>query len=210
MNGDAARCKDRGFTLLELIIAIAIMSLVLAALYSTFSLASRAMLDADGSLVRLQESRAFVDVLRREIESLLFDPNKSYETFRIDDRDFYGRQASSITMTTLSPVMKGLSRVTYSVEDRNGTLVVTKSMTSAFSQTGDENRTDLLEGIESFTLQAKYGDSWVKTWDSAMSKDVPDEVRITVNVSIKGNKGDRTVAPLSLSETAKPRNGKTL
>jgi general secretion pathway protein J len=203
--------KGRGFTLLELIIAIAIMSLLLTALYGTFSLAARAMLKQDDSLVKLQESRAFVDVLKREIESVLYSPDRSHCVFKMNDRDFYGRQASSLTMTTFTPVRKGLAKVTYSVEEREGSLVITKGIVSAFAQAPEENKIDLLEGIESFTLQAKYGDAWVKTWDSSLSRDAPKEVRITVSFRVNGKEGESpSVAPVSLFETAKLRAEKNL
>jgi len=86
-----------GFTLLEILIAIAIMSIILVALYSTYLLAHKALFDVDKSLVKLQEARAFADILKREIESTLYSQANSYCVFKMDDRDFYGKQASSLT-----------------------------------------------------------------------------------------------------------------
>ncbi|HYA13014.1 MAG TPA: prepilin-type N-terminal cleavage/methylation domain-containing protein, partial [Syntrophales bacterium] len=66
------RGKTQGFTLIEVLIAIAIMAVVLIALYNTFDLAGRAVFGVDRSLVKLQEARAFVDTLKREIESAFY------------------------------------------------------------------------------------------------------------------------------------------
>jgi general secretion pathway protein J len=203
--------RGRGFTLIELVIAIAIMSMVLAALYSSFFLAERAVVQVGGSSLKLQESRAFIDTLKRELESLRYSRDNAYCVFKINDRDFHGRQASSLTMTTTTPLIKGLAKINYAIEERDGRLVITKSMASAFSREAEENRMELLEDIESFTLQAKYQDIWVKTWDSSLSKDAPGEVKITLTLRMKGNREEASSAvPFSVFETARIMVGRTL
>ncbi|MDO8784630.1 MAG: prepilin-type N-terminal cleavage/methylation domain-containing protein [Syntrophales bacterium] len=200
-----------GFTLLELLIAFAIMSAVLTALYYTFFLSQRALVTVDESLLKLQESRSFVDTLKREIESVLYSPDNSYSVFKMDDRDFYGRQTSRLVMTSLSPLINGTARITYSVEERDGKLVITKEMAPALSQPSESRNFDLLEDVESFTMEGKYEDRWVKTWDSASAKGVPDEVRISVTLFLTNSeKQNRTGVPFSISDIAKPRIGKNL
>jgi general secretion pathway protein J len=200
-----------GFTLLEVLIALAIMSVILVALYNTYLLAHRALFDVDKSLVKLQEARAFVDILKREIESSLYSQANSYCIFKMDDRDFYGRQASILTMTTSSSLIKGLAKVNYTIEERDGILIMTKSMASAIVPKPEETRMDLLEDIESFTLQAKYRNAWVKTWDSSLSKSAPNEVKITLTIRMtdKGREA-RPYTSFSIFETAKLRVGSSL
>jgi len=203
--------RGRGFTLIELMIAIAIMSVMLAALYGSFLLADRALVQVGESSLKLQESCAVVDTLKRELESVRYSPHNSFCVFKMNDRDFYGRQASSLTMTTTTPLMKGLAKINYAIEERDGSLVITKSMVSAFSQEAEENRVDLVEDVESFTLQAKYQDLWVKTWDSSLSKNAPAEVKITLTMRMKSNKEEASSAvPFSVFETAKVMVGRPL
>jgi prepilin-type N-terminal cleavage/methylation domain-containing protein len=200
--------RDKGFTLIEVLISIAIMAMVLIALYSTFALANRALFNVDQSLVKLQEARAFVDTLKREIESAFYSKDNSYCVFKLDDRDFYGRQTSSLTVTSSSPLIKGLSNINYTVEERKGILVITKNMVSALSQSAENNKMDLLEDIESFTLQAKYQNAWVKTWDSSLTKITPDEVKIILTIRLKNREGDeKNALPFSIFETARVRIG---
>jgi len=202
------RGRGKGFTLIEVLIAIAIMAMILITLYSTFTLANRALFNVDQSLVKLQESRAFVDTLKREIESAFYSKDNSYCVFKMDDRDFYGRQASSLTVTSSSPLIRGLANINYTVEERNGVLVITKSMVSALSQATENSRMDLLEDIESFTLQAKYQNEWVKTWDSSLTNITPDEVKIILTIRMKNREGeDKDAIPYSIFETAKVRIG---
>ena len=204
----ATRERGRGFTLIEVLIAIAIMAMILIALYSTFNLANRALFNVDQSLVKLQEARAFVDTLKREIESAFYSKDISYCVFRMDDRDFYGLQTSSLTVTSSSLLIKGLANINYAVEERNGILVITKNMVSALSQSAENNRMDLLEDIESFTLQAKYQNAWVKTWDSSLTKITPDEVKIILTIRMKNREGeDKNALPFSIFETARVRIG---
>ena len=200
--------RDKGFTLIEVLISVAIMAMVLIALYSTFALANRALFNVDQSLVKLQEARAFVDTLKREIESAFYSKDISNCVFKMDDRDFYGRQTSSLTVTSSSPLIKGLSNINYTVEERKGILVITKNMVSALSQSAENNKMDLLEDIESFTLQAKYQNAWVKTWDSSLTKITPDEVKIILTIRLKNREGDdKNTLPFSIFETARVRIG---
>ncbi|HVO66918.1 MAG TPA: prepilin-type N-terminal cleavage/methylation domain-containing protein [Syntrophales bacterium] len=200
--------RNKGFTLIEVLISIAIMAVVLIALYGTFSLANRALFSVDQSLVKLQEARSFVDTLKREIESAFYSNDISYCTFKIDDRDFYGRQTSSLTVTSSSPLIKGLANINYTVEERNGILVITKGMVSALSQPKESSRMDIFEDIESFTLQAKYQNAWVKTWDSSLLKSTPDEVKIILTIRMKSREGeDKSAVPFSVFETARVRIG---
>jgi prepilin-type N-terminal cleavage/methylation domain-containing protein len=202
------REKGRGFTLIEVLIALAIMAMILIALYSTFTLANRALFNVDQSLVKLQEARAFVDTLKREIESAFYSKDISYCVFKMDDRDFYGRQTSSLTVTSSSPLIKGLANINYAVEERNGILVITKSIVSALSGSAENNRMDLLEDIESFTLQAKYQNAWVKTWDSTLTRITPDEVKIILTIRMKNRESeDKNALPFSILETARVRIG---
>jgi hypothetical protein len=114
-------------------------------------------------------------------------------------------------MTTTTPLMKGLAKINYAIEERDGSLVITKSMVSAFSQEAEESRVDIVEDIESFTLQAKYQDLWVKTWDSSLSKNAPAEVKITLTMRMKSNKEEASSAvPFSVFETAKVMVGRPL
>ncbi|MBU2623517.1 MAG: prepilin-type N-terminal cleavage/methylation domain-containing protein [Proteobacteria bacterium] len=208
---EAFLCSGTGFTLLEVLIAVGIFSLVLVALYSTFFLSLRAMNMADESLLKLQEARFFLDTLKREIESAVYSDEKLYTVFKIDDRDYYGRQTSRIIMTSLSPLIKGLSKIRYAVEERDGKLIIRKSMITAFTQVSEDKGMDLLEDVASFTLEVKLNDRWVKTWDSRLAKSTPEEVRITLAMFIRDKeKGGYSGMPFSVSEIAIPRIGRKI
>lgn len=189
-----------GFTLIEILVSLAILSVVLTAIYSTFFLSHRAIEGMDESMVQLQESRSALDILKRELDSALYDVKDEKTLFKILDRDIYGRQAVELSFATFSPVRPGLSRITYSVEDKDGILHLLKKVESPYGKT-DVTGEPIIEGIEGFAVEAKYGDQWVRTWDTDVNKGIPHEIRITLSLVIKGRKTE-------ISDIAKPKIGR--
>ena len=194
-----------GFTLIEVLVALAITSIVIAALYSTFFLSRRAVDAVDDSLLRLQESRAVVDAIKREMESALYEKEKSYTAFKLDDRDFYGKQASQLSFTSFIPSLPGLAKISYTVGESDGKLVLKKKVISAYAKSAETKGIELMEDIESFTIEARYTDKWVKTWDSEVSNSIPDEIRVSVKIYLK-----KEDSPFTISDIANPKYSKTL
>ncbi|MFA6054858.1 MAG: hypothetical protein WC769_05735, partial [Thermodesulfovibrionales bacterium] len=62
---------------------------------------------------------------------------------------------------------------------------------------------DIIEDLEEFTIEAKYQDKWVKTWDTGITKKMPDEIKISLSVMIKGRK-------VTLSDMARPMYNKSV
>lgn len=195
--------SQEGFTLLELLIATAILSILLAALYSTFFLSERAIDGLDDSLVKLQECRNAEDVIGREIESLFYSRTNAHSLFKLEDRDIYGKQASRLSFTAFSPLVYGLSEISYYVEEKDGVLTLYKKMGNPYQEDQSAKGVDLVEGISSFAVEVKKGNEWVKTWDAAETGSPPAEIRITITALLK----DR---PVTLYETVRPMIGGSL
>jgi general secretion pathway protein J len=201
--------RHRGFTLIEILIALAITSLILGALYSAFFASYRAVDAVDDSLVRVQELRNVSDILRREIESSFYEKNKPYLLFKVEDRDFYGKQASRLTFTAFSGLLPGLSLITYSADEDNGKMILKKKVMSAYAQSSNAGGFELLEEIESFTVEARYKDRWVRTWDSSLAGAAPEEVRVSIRIARKG-KGRDAESYFDITENISPKIGKTI
>lgn len=191
-----------GFTLLEILVAVAILSIVLAAIYSTFFLSHRALEGMDESLIRLQESRNAVDILRRELDAACFSGKDSGTFLQLRDRDFHGKQTAHLDFTSFSVLRPGLSRISYYVEERDGRLTLMKKVEAPNSRDKVEG-VDIIEGLDEFTVEAKYNNTWVKTWDTELNQGVPGEIRISLAVMIKG----RTI---TLSDMSRPMYGGAL
>jgi general secretion pathway protein J len=199
--GYQSRCNP-GFTLIEILVAVAILSVLLAAIYSTFFLSHKAIEGMDESIVKLQEARRALDILKRELDSTFYAVDDQNTFLRIVDRDVYGKQATRLEFTAFSPQRPGVSRVTYFIEDKEGKLILFKKVESPYRKEETEEA-DIIEDMESFGIEAKFNDTWVKTWDTGINKDMPEEVRINLAITIKG----RTV---TLSDISSPKIGRTM
>ena len=194
--------NNRGFTLIEILLAVALLSIILGAVYSTFFLAHKAVTGTDESLLRLQEGRAILDTMRREIESLEYNSQKKYTVFMVQDRDSYGKQTSRIVFTSFSPLVPGLSSISYYIKERDKRLILYKEMVSAVRPAeGTPEPIEVSENIESFTVEAKGADDkWIKTWNAAETGRPPVEIRVRLGISVK----DRVI---NLSEVVSPMIG---
>jgi general secretion pathway protein J len=202
--GQRLRSTEAGFTLLELLVAFAILTIILGAIYGTFFLSHKALDGIDDTLLKLQECRMTLDTLGREMESALYNPSDRLSTFKIEDRDLYGKQASRVVFTTFSPLTPGLSLVSYYVDENNGKLTLMKNIRSAFTPGNPEEKgVGLIDDLRAFSVEAMLKGKWVRTWDAADTSVLPEEIRVTITFTLKDK-------PFTLYETIDPRIGRTL
>lgn len=192
--------KKGGFTLIEILIAVAILSVVLAATYSTFFLSHKAVEGMDEYMLKIQESRKALDILRRELDSAVFSSGDKYTFFKLEDRDIYGKQATQLTFTTFSTLRPGLSRISYYLEEQDKKLILFKKIGSPYSDK-ETDGVDIIEDIEAFAIEAIYNDNWVKTWDTEINKALPEKIKISLIIKIKGR-------DVILSDMSRPRVGR--
>jgi|Deesub1362A_J573_1020465.scaffolds.fasta_scaffold00013_174 prepilin-type N-terminal cleavage/methylation domain-containing protein len=180
----------KGLTLIEVLVTLAILSIILTALYSTFFISQRAVAGVDESLLRLHEVRTALDIMRREIES-------AKSGIQIKDRDIYGRQASQITFTAFSSLMPGLSKISYYVEEKDGNLILFKKVTHPLAEEENTMEAEIVENIEEFSIQVRDKERWLGVWNRP---EMPEELKITVTVPLR-NKS------ITLFETVRPMIG---
>jgi general secretion pathway protein J len=191
--------KRGGFTLIEILIAVALLSIVLAAIYSTFFLAHKAIDGMDESMVKLQESRRALDILKCELDSSYVNTDK-HTFFRMSDRDIFGKGASQLEFTTFSTLRPGLSRISYYFEEKDGKMNLLKKIESPYTPDGETKGFAIIEDLSGFTVEAKYDDTWVRTWDTEINRSKPEQIRISISVAIKGKK-------VTLSDISMPKIG---
>lgn len=203
--------NSKGFTLIEVLIALTITSFIITALYATFFLSQKAIDSLNFSLIKLQETRSAIDSLRREIESAFYLKEKEYSLFKLEDRDFYGRSLSRLTFTTFSPSVVGLAKISYRVEENEGRLILKKIITSAFNSKSKAKEFELIEDIHSFLIEVKVKDNWIRTWDSSLTHSLPEEVRMSITFyASPQNEENETPETFSIFDLAKPMIGKPL
>lgn len=172
--------STNGFTLLEVLLALALSSFVLVALYTTFFTTDKVVSGIDEKMVKLQEAREVLDMLRRELESMFYKKDSAYTKFKIVDRDDFGKQTSRVGFTTFSGTGSELKSVEYFVKKENGKLLLVKKFLPLFDEREPFEIT-VIEELEEFIVEANRG---LKTWDSELTLRIPDYVSLTLKFPI--------------------------
>jgi len=200
-----------GFTLIEILISLTLLSIVLGAVYSSFFSVRRMFDRFDGVSLKYHESRTALDIMRREIESaLLKNPGtpvvtesdtmiKDSTAFIMKDRDILGKNSSELDLTALSFRGGMIDTISYFVEEKEGKLNLMKKEGPLGMQSG-EYKMEIIEGIEGFTAETLFNNQWIKTWDTGTTGKLPGTVRLSIEFEDNGKK-------VRLVEYARPKIG---
>ena len=190
-----------GFTLLELLVALAILSGMVAMLYGGLFAVYRATDGVERSLTRLHEVRTALDVMRREIEAS--EPAKDNDpkpSITLVGKDYYGAPGTDCSFITFRSATGGTLAVRYYVaENTDRKLSLYKRVWRPWLGEDKAEEAELIDNISGFLVEVKNGDKWTSTWDGQNAS----EIRITLIVHAMDE-------DLTLIETARPAIGGAL
>lgn len=187
---------------------MALLVIISGALYGTYFSLMNGREAAVSGMENRREIRATLDLLRREIGSAYFrKPTKPDEKnrlgFIVEDRDFFGKPASILRLTTIAPPNGGttpvsdLREVAYEPVEKNGKVTLTRRARDPHFEFTPEPYPQM-EEVEGFLVECYDGGKWVKSWDTALNNALPKSVRITVRIK----EGDK---PVEYTAIATPR-----
>lgn len=184
--------RRAGFTLLELMLAMAILAMVMAICYGAFFTATRAVTKGEVAVVTAQRLRVATDVLIRQVKSAVPYPARN------DDDEVYpffqGAQ-NGMTFVTANGRLRGggLARVRYqaAVGDDAVDLVMEEDPYFGPDELGGAALdpagvfvAPLLTGFRSVRFQYLLDDGadleWRDTWDGYEEDTLPSAVRIVI------------------------------
>jgi general secretion pathway protein J len=205
------KLKNNGFTIIEVLVSLSILIIVLGAVYSTFFTVNRALERFNDVPLKYHEVRTALDIIRREIEgSFVQEPASGGKTdeekaimtpFSFVDKDIFGKTASELKFTAFSFKNSGLNIISYSVEEGDEGLILMKRESPLF-EPSEGYSLEMIEGIESFTVETLHKKEWIKVWD-AEAGGLPEIVRVTIKFNDNGNM-------IKLMEYAAPLIGRTI
>ncbi len=174
-----------GFTLLELLVATAIGSLVIFALYLSFSsvLSGRSAIDKRAE--RTRQAQRFVDGFSREVQSAYLSSSNGATFFRgsIAGGSF---PSGVVEFTAISyPVGSGgdLVAVRYSAgETESGRAALFKEVWNPYGSSRGRVKVEVMEDIRGFDLSFYNGTSWAAAWDGALEKRAPEAVGVKLKI----------------------------
>ena len=194
------------FTLIELIVAIALASILILVTAMIFKQASNAFSQSDARSEVYQNVRAAFDIIKRDISGATLNTN--YELFKSFDNINAGNYlaikakggSDILTLLSSTPNLedKPLALITYYLKDDNILYKLEKTGTSTLntgiSSFDLKTETEYKKlGLNVSSLQFRYYDKdavvkWEDTWDSTTKKYLPDAVEVEMTVSDTRNR----------------------
>ena len=181
---------SRGFTLLEVVLALSIFAIMGGILYGAFSLSHRAVEKSQASFERNQKLRSFTDLLGSYIRSAY-----PYRQSVQDTTVFFDGQETQLTfVSSLSLAMggRGMSKVRIGwdvAEEGEGSIQLEEEVPVRFNMSEDRDyvgvRNDVVIQERVKELRFAYLDSksedekWEERWDGREKLALPRAVRLS-------------------------------
>ncbi|BCR05986.1 type II secretory pathway [Desulfuromonas versatilis] len=179
-----------GFTLVEVLVAVTITSLLLLSVYGVFTSVSRTKqrLESDGE--GYHQARVLFDRIGREVRGAFFSsgsPGTLFKGGENADRNKY----LELTTTAVTPQGSGgagIAVVQYELAlDREGQqerrVLLRREYSLSDSEGPERLPYRLATGIESMQLRFYSGSDWFEEWDAA-SQGLPHMVEVTLSVRV--------------------------
>jgi len=178
--------------LLEVLIAVILLAILSTALYGSYFAVLRARDRAAEGMEGRRELGSTLDLLRREIDSAMFNSSDKRLRFVVEDRDNFGKPASNLELTTLAPVSSGLRQesgiidVQYRIMEKEKKIILTRHEQDLFFESVTVPAYPQMESISSFLVECYDGSKWVRSWDTTLNYKLPTMVRVTIQVEENG------------------------
>jgi general secretion pathway protein J len=184
-----------GFTLLETLVALLLLTIVAGALYTSYFTVIRARDRATEGGEGRRELRGTLDLIRREIDSALFrSDNKQRLRFVVEDRDVFGKPASTLELVSIAPPStderpgSDLLTVKYAVKEKERRLALTREAADLYGSVKPIPYPQM-EEIEGFLVECYEAGKWVRSWNTpVLNSKLPERVKVTITA----RDGDKT------------------
>lgn len=210
MNNTWSRKSEAGFTLLEVLIAVALLALLSGALYGTYFSVVRGSEAARERTEPLRDARMALDLLRRELSAACYAKASERLRFVVEDRDLFGNPASILEFTAFTVPRSGsvpssdVVTVRYRpVRDEHERLILSRESRDLYLDAKSLPYPFTGE-IQGFLVECYDGSVWVKSWDTRLNGALPKAVRVTLQL-----KGEQEGKPEAFTAIVVPRMGGT-
>ncbi|MBK5273891.1 MAG: prepilin-type N-terminal cleavage/methylation domain-containing protein [Desulfuromonadales bacterium] len=202
--------SNKGFTLLEILIAVVLLGILSAALYGSYFTVLRARETVFEGMEARRELGSTLDRIRREFAAApsinVNNRDDKRLRFIVEDRDNFGKPASTLELTTLVSAAgagrkeSGVSAVRYRLVEKDKRYILMKREQDVFFESPDAKEYPQMERISSFLVECYDGSKWVKSWDTAQALNgaLPKMLRITVQVEENGKPAEFSVLSRSM------------
>jgi general secretion pathway protein J len=180
--------SNRGFTLIEILVAVVLLGILSAALYGSYFTVLSARERASEGMEARRELGSTLDLIRREFAATIYNRGDKRLQFIVEDRDNFGKPASNLELTTLIPASgqgrkeSGISSVRYRLLEKDKNFILTRREQDIFFESADAKAYPQMERISDFLVECYDGSKWVRSWDTVLNGALPKMLRVTVHV----------------------------
>ena len=193
----------RGFTLIEMMLAIGVMALILAMLASSFSIIAHSKVHAEGRLMVDREGRALLWQLTKEFRNAVYTPYSASNVALFGTGHMSGGAAvDTISLSTFSGghrrALTGMTPetiVTYNLTanpDQQGWFVLNRSQQSGLLTSNPAPQvTVLANNVLSLHFRYFDGEKWGESWESPSlprGRQLPVAVAIQIQMAAPGGR----------------------
>ncbi len=186
--------KACAFTLLELILAMALMSVVAASLYASLSIGFKARRSAESAVEPVRKAELVMELLSHDIEATLPPTGILAGAFDgIDEQDSTGSNCDTLSFFSSAHEPDGeevacdirkIELALVTTFDTNERALVRRITTNLLAPKVLEPKEEILcRGVMSFNLRYFDGFDWLDNWDSVNQGNLlPQAVEVSLEV----------------------------
>jgi type II secretion system protein J len=203
---ESATCRvhaSRGFTLLELLLALAMAAMLALSLYTAMNVALRARTSAGASLEPTRAAMIAMDLIQQDFQSVPPPGDSAADTIPLRG-PFYGEhlpaaggdndqvEFCSIGADTIEgdpvdapPLSEGIRRIQLQVQTDAGSSVLLRRVTRNLRPSSEPRVEEeiLCRNVRSLSLRYFDGVAWLEEWDSTTLEDnLPLAIAITLEL----------------------------
>jgi len=192
--------RQKGFTLLEMLVAMAMIAVLAGSLYATMRIACAARTTSEGALAPATAAEAFFDALGRDLACALPPVGILAGLFTgVDgDDDATGAASDTVEFST-RPISTpgtaaGIIRVAYSLASDGDARQVRRQITSNLLAPEQEQPQEELLCRQVTALNFRYfdGSQWFDVWDSTAAGDIlPLAVEVVIGLTVGGQEEEQ-------------------
>jgi general secretion pathway protein J len=197
--------NNKGFTLIELLVALALLVILTGAIYGTYFSVIEGRERGGARIDQRRELSTTLGKLHSELASTFWNKDNKRLIFVVEDRDSFGKPASSLSFTAIAPPRidpapaSDVTVANYSVKEKEGVLTLARESRDPYLDISVKSFPyPVIDVIDGFLVECYDGAKWVKSWDTALNGRLPNKVRVTV--TMKGGELFSTIATLRTAQ----------
>lgn len=223
--------NNKAFTLIEILTALAMITLIFAMVYGTNAAVSKAVRAYNARRDLTGPAKNIIQQMARQIrcsyapsaENISNPTVTAFQINKTDDKKDFAWFSGNCTSTLLHIVTtsglsilhnspQGIFDVAYKFDNAAGTLFYDQRQFTPVCKDLKQNWRPVAEGIDQITLRFFDGKQWLQTWDWSEQKKLPPAV--SIKITLKGEQNFQyqyeTIACTTVSDTRTEQTKSTL